>query len=130
MGYYLLGIKAVDTKAINTSVALIHITTTRASLLPLFQRKDAYCVVSIALHCIALYCLVLPSMHCILISDNTTVDVGCLYICDLSGLHSQGRRNNARRFNCDVQYADPNINLCKFGKISSKQAEEENKTLG
>ena len=111
--YYLLGIKAVDTKAINTSVALIHITTTRASLLPLFERKDAYCVVSIALHCIALYCLVLPSIHClalpsmhclvllsmrcILISDNTTVDVGCLYICDLSGLHSQGRRNNARR---------------------------------
>ena len=144
--YYLLGIKAVDTKAINTSVALIHITTTRASLLPLFERKDAYCVVSIALHCIALYCLVLPSIHClalpsmhclvllsmrcILISDNTTVNVGCLYICDLSGLHSQGRRNNARRFNCDVQYADPNINLCKFGKISSKQAEEENKTLG
>ena len=74
--------------------------------------------------------LVLPSMHCILISDITAVDVGYLYICDLSGLHSQGRRNNARRFNCDIQYADPNINLCKFGKISSKQAEEENKTLG
>ena len=37
--YYLLGIKAVDTKVINTSVALIHITTTRASLLPLFEKR-------------------------------------------------------------------------------------------
>ena len=74
--------------------------------------------------------LVLPSMHCILISDITAVDVGYLYICDLSGLHSQGRRNNARRFNYDVHNSDPNINLCKFGKISPKKAEEQNKTLG
>ena len=69
-------------------------------------------------------------MHCILISDNTAVDVGCLYNCDLSVVHSQGRRNNACRFNCDVHNADPNINLCKFGKISPKKAEEKNKTLG
>ena len=69
-------------------------------------------------------------MHCILISDNTAVDVGCLYICDLSVVHSQGRRNNARRFNCDVHNADPNINLCKYGKISPKKVEEENKTSG
>ena len=36
---YYLGIKAVDAKVINTSVALIHITTTKASLLPLFEKK-------------------------------------------------------------------------------------------